>query len=180
MKLAERMCAHCEAAGLELHAEGAVVCRYCGTPNPLEGMVCPRCEEVNAAGAEVCAACRHSLVRACPACGTRQWSGADRCGHCGRDLDAVALVSSRWGVDPANRLNEQTQAAAALKASELADGERRTAEFEAIERRRQALLAEARRRRDAQQRVMFTLLGVAVLGFIVFVVVILIAAYQGN
>lgn len=180
MKLSERICTHCEGAGLELHAEGAVVCRYCGTPNTLEGVVCPRCEEVNAPQAEVCTACRASLRRACPDCGTRQWSGAERCGHCGRALDAVALASGRWGVDPSNRLNEQTQAAVALKASELADGERRTAEFEAIEARRQALLAEARRRRDAQQRAMFTVLGVLVLGFIVFVVVILIAAYQGN
>ncbi len=180
MKLAELTCTHCDGAGLELQAEGAVVCRYCGTPNALEGTLCPRCDEVNGPGIDICTDCRQSLTRTCPDCGTKLWSGTERCGHCGRALDAVALASGRWGVDPANRLNEQTRAAAALKASELADGARRNAEFEAIEGRRQAFLAEARRRRDAQQRVMFTVLGIGVIGFIVFVVVILTAAALGN
>ena len=180
MKLSEITCAHCEGAGLELHAEGAVVCRYCGTPNTLDGALCPRCDEVNSAGTDICGDCRQSLTRTCPACGTKQWSGAERCGHCGRALDALALASGRWGVNPANRLNEQAQAAVALKASELADGLRRTATFEAIEQRRQAFLAEARRRRAAQQRVMFSVLGIGVIGFVVFVVVILVAAALGN
>jgi len=180
MKLSDITCTNCEGAGLELQAEGAVVCRYCGTPNPVDGVVCPRCEDVNTPGADICGGCRQSLVKACPACSTKNWVGAERCSHCGRALDAVALVSSHWGTNPANRLNEQMRANSELKMQQLADGERRTADFAAIEQRRLARLAEARQRRDAQQRVLFSVLGLALAGFMVFVVVILVAAYLGN
>ena len=180
MKLAEVTCTHCEAAGLELHPDGGVVCRYCGTANPVNGVLCPRCAEVNALGSDVCADCRQGLVRTCPDCGLRQWVGVERCGQCGRALDAVSLSSGRWGRDPANRLNDQSRAAVALKAQELAGGERRAAEFAAIEARRQALLAEARQRRDAQQRVIFIVLGALTLGFIIFVGVLVVAAALGN
>ncbi len=177
MKLADMTCTHCEGAGLELQAEGAVVCRYCGTPNQVEGVVCPRCEAVNAPGAAVCADCRQSLVKSCPACSTQNWAGAERCRHCGRGLDAVAHVINHWDTNPANRLNEQMRANAELKKQQLADGERRTADFAAIEQRRLAQVAEARKRRDAQQRMWSIGLAVALTVFIVFVAVILYAAY---
>ncbi|MCC7360221.1 MAG: hypothetical protein IT317_12125 [Anaerolineales bacterium] len=179
MKLADVICSHCEAAGLEPQAEGAV-CRYCGTANALTGVLCPRCDEVNPRGAEVCADCRQGLARTCPDCGLRQWAGVERCGQCGRALDALALSSGRWGRDPANRLNEQARSVAALKAHELADGERRSAEFAAIEARRQALLAEARHRRDAQQRIILMVLGGLTVGFIIFVGVLVVAAALGD
>jgi hypothetical protein len=178
MYLNDILCTHCQGAGLELENESQAVCRYCGTANAVAGVVCPRCEFVNPIGEETCGACRQALSRKCPKCGVQNWIGLEACGACGQRLDVVAVAAARWGTDTAGRLNAQQHDAAGLKAQEAADSQRRMAELEAIEERRQALLFETRQRRDAQQRVLLVVVALSVLGFIVVVVVILAFAYM--
>ena len=175
--LSEVACQHCEAAGLEVQADGAVKCRYCGTVNHLEGVVCPACEHVNAPGADVCANCRRTLVVTCPACGVRNWSGAEACADCGRTLDSISRLSTRYGSDPANFYRELQQSAAPIKARETAASGRRMAEMEAMEQRRLAALAEARRRQQKQQRALTLVLLLVVVGFALIVAAALAVTY---
>jgi len=180
MHLDEIHCTNCQGAGLELQPDGQAVCRYCGTTNPIDGVVCARCETLNPADAEACQVCRQALWRQCPACGTRNWRGAEQCAQCGRSLSPVAFISTRWGTDPANRLNELAQDSAAIKAQEAADSERRMAELQAIDQRRLELLSQARQRRDAQQRVWLTVLAVGVAAFGLLLAIVLALTYIAN
>jgi hypothetical protein len=167
MKLSELPCNHCQGAGLEAQSAGAAQCRYCGTLNTIDGILCPHCDTINADQAAVCAACRQGLVRRCPACAAANWSGAESCANCGRGLDTLAVLGARLATSHADRLNALAGEAAALKAREAEDSQRRLAELHAVEARRQALLGDARQRRDQQQRVLLVtvfLLVVAVVG----------------
>jgi hypothetical protein len=166
MYLNELTCTHCNGAGLEVEAAGEALCRYCGTRNTVAGVICPRCEQVNPPDAEACAACFQGLAARCPDCSALNWTGAERCAQCGRTLDAVARLTTRWGTDPASRLNAQARDAAAIKAQEAADARRRLDALNAIEARRLQLVAEARARRDAQQRTLLVVVGLAVLGIV--------------
>ena len=177
MILSEALCSHCQAAGLDLQSESQAVCRYCGTVNPVEGVICARCEFVNAAGAETCDACRQALWRRCPSCGSSNWMGAERCGQCDSVLDVIALAGERWRTNTADRLDAQQRNSAGLKAQEAADAQRRKAGFEAGEQRRQQRLHQAAGQREAQQRVWITVLVVAVVGFVVVVGAGLALAY---
>lgn len=163
--LVSLLCTHCEGAGLELHAGGQVVCRYCGTANILAGVVCAHCEHVNLAGAEVCANCRQLLERPCPRCGMRNWAGAETCQVCAASLDVVASLSSRLGVDPAARFNEQQSSSRGLKQQEAQAGDRRLAEFNAVEARRQANIQAARQKQAAEQRLL--LIGTAAIVLVI-------------
>jgi hypothetical protein len=177
MYLNDILCTHCQGAGLELENESGAICRYCGTANSVPGTLCPRCEFVNPTGDETCGGCRQALSRKCPKCGVQNWIGLEQCAACGQPLDVVAVAAARWGTDTAGRLNAQQHDAAGLKAQEAADSQRRMAELEAIEERRQALLFETRQRRDAQQRVLLAVVGLSVVGFIVVVAIALAVAY---
>jgi hypothetical protein len=180
MKLNELPCTHCQGAGLELHAAGEAQCRYCGTLNALAGVICPRCETVNEPEADVCAGCRQGLVRRCPVCDLANWSGAEHCANCGRALDTVSVLGNRLASTHADRLNALARDATALKAREAEDSQRRLAELNAIEARRQAHLAEARRRRDQQQRALLVTLAFAVLAFVGLAAAIGLATLLSN
>jgi hypothetical protein len=168
--LATLLCTHCEAAGLELQAGGQVLCRYCGTANVLDGVVCAHCEHTNLPGAETCGNCRQSLERACPNCGARNWAGAETCGNCAASLDTVSLMKPRLGVNPADRFNEQQRSSRSLKEQEAQSADRRTAEFRAMEARRQANIAAAQQKKSAEQRMM--LIGVAAVAIVIVVILI--------
>jgi hypothetical protein len=180
MPLSELPCTHCQGAGLELHAAGEAQCRFCGTLNAVDGVICPRCETINALEAIACAACRHGLVRRCPACATANWSGAELCANCGRALDTMSALGARLSSSHADRLNELARDAAALKTREEEDSQRRLAELNAIEARRQALLSESRRRRDQQQRAWLVVLSLVVLSVVGLAAVIGLATLLSN
>jgi hypothetical protein len=163
--LSDTLCTNCQSAGLELQAETTAVCRYCGTVNSVAGIICTHCEFVNATGAQTCENCLQTLFRKCPNCATVNWAGAEHCSRCQSPLDAVALLGARYSTDTAGRLRAQQRDAAGIKAKEAYDGERRTAEFNAIEERRQKYLNDAIRARDSQQR--WWIAALIVLGFIV-------------
>lgn len=177
MYLNEVLCTNCQGAGLELESESRAVCRYCGTANAVAGVLCAQCEFVNAAARESCEGCRQALWRKCPNCGTRNWTGAEACRDCQQPLDVTARTSARWGDSTANRLNAQAREAPAMKAHEAAGSQRRMADLEAIETRRQAGLRDAQKRRDAQQRVMLVAMSLLVMGFVVVVAASLAWAY---
>jgi hypothetical protein len=163
--LSGTLCSNCQAAGLELENEAEAVCRYCGARNTLDGIICPYCELINAAGAETCQDCHRNLYRPCPACATPNWAGAEHCLRCQGPLDAVAALGARYRTDTAGRLRAQQHEAAGIKAMEAAASERRLAELNAIEERRQQYLNDAIRVRDNQQRLWIAAL--IILGFIV-------------
>src|SRR5262245_50752002 len=112
-KLSETLCSNCQSAGLDLQTESSAVCRYCGTVNPINGIICPHCEFINSAGAQTCANCRQSLTRKCPHCGTPNWAGEESCMRCQQPLDAVATLGARY-VDTAARLRAQQHDASSL------------------------------------------------------------------
>lgn len=180
MKLSEIPCTNCQGHGLEVHAASEAACRFCGTVNTVDGAICPRCDHISPAGADACANCHQALNRRCPNCAALNWVGGEQCGSCGHALDSLTHISSRYGVDPANFLNELARDSHAIKAREAADSDVRMGQLQAIEQRRQANLAEARRRRDAQQRALglglAALVLVAAAAVVVMVIISLSAA----
>jgi hypothetical protein len=165
MQLSSVLCTNCQAAGLDLETESSAVCRYCGTVNQINGVICPSCEAINPAGAETCEACHQTLIRRCPNCNTPNWAGAEHCIRCQAPLDTMAALGARYRTDTAGRLRAQRHDAAGIKAKEAVDSERRMAELNAIEQRRQQSLNQAVEARESQQRVWITIL--IVLGFVV-------------
>ena len=152
MYLIEVLCTNCQGAGLELESESRAVCRFCGTANAVAGVPCVQCDFVNAAAAETCAGCRQAMWRTCPNCAARNWSGAEACHTCQEPLDVTTRTGTRAAVTTASRLAAQSREAIGFKEVQAVDSQRRMAEFEAIEARRQAGLREAKTRRDAQQQ----------------------------
>jgi hypothetical protein len=171
MYLNEVLCTNCQGAGLEQETESQATCRFCGTSNAVAGVLCARCDFVNAAAAETCEGCRQALWRRCPACRARNWTGAETCRACSQPLDITTRTGTRAGESTAGRLNTQAHEAKAFKAIEAADSQRRMAGLQAIEDRRQANLREAQTRRDAQQRVLVWSVGLLLFGFVTVVVV---------
>jgi hypothetical protein len=165
--LSDTLCKNCHSAGLELQAESTAVCRYCGTVNTVAGSICPHCEFINVAGAQICEACHQSLTRKCPNCNTLNWAGAEQCMRCQNPLDVVASLGARYATDTAGRLRAQQRDAASMRAKEAFEADKRTAELNAIEERRQQHLHQAINARDGQQRLWTAAL--IVLGFIVIV-----------
>jgi Double zinc ribbon len=163
--LSDTLCSHCQSAGLELETESSAVCRYCGTVNPVVGIICPNCEAINPAGAETCEVCRQTLIRRCANCNTPNWAGAEKCIRCQAPLDTVAALGARYRTDTAGRLRAQRHDAASIKAKEAVDSDRRMAEFNAMEQRRLRDLDQSVKARNSQQRVWIAAL--IVLGFIV-------------
>ena len=177
MYLTEVLCTNCQGAGLELESESQAICRFCGTANAVAGVLCVQCEFVNVAAAETCAGCRQAMWRTCPNCGARNWSGAEICGTCRQPLDVTTRTGTRAAMTTASRLAAQSREAMDFKAVQAVGSQRRMAEFEAIEARRQAGLREAKERRDAQQRVLMISVGLLVVGFLVVVTVALAWVY---
>jgi hypothetical protein len=170
MKLNETPCTNCHGAGLELEPGGSTHCRFCGATNSVAGVVCPRCENVNAAGAQVCEACNLSLYRTCPQCNTRNWSGADHCTQCGRSLDTFTAVMARKG-DAGEKFHEQRRELASVSVRETEGSRQRMEYFEAIEQRRQQNLRQTKARKEREQRialtVAFVVIGLVVLGLVI-------------
>ena len=158
-------CWHCDGAGLELHPDGQVQCRYCGQRYNLPG-ICPRCEHVSAAEAEFCENCQRPLSRVCPNCQARNWSGLSECAQCGRSLDTLdhLIGSLQEGTD--SRLYRQQRESAGLKLQEEQAAERRLEQLRAIDERRLKAqnLAMAQRSTREQQ---ITTVALIILGVIV-------------
>jgi hypothetical protein len=160
---------------LELEADGAVVCKFCGTPNALSGTLCPRCEWVNPTRADVCETCSASLYRTCPACRTRNWSGASHCVKCAEPLDALSLTAARLQLgDTASRLSQQQRMSRDLKQDEDRAAQARSAKFADVETERRRVLAEAHTRQQVreQQMTLGLLVGIGVVVFIVVAVLV--------
>ena len=154
--LRQTACLHCGGAGLELNAEGQVRCRFCGTDNPLEGTVCPRCEYVSAGGAEFCENCHRPLFRLCPDCQTKVWSGTLKCPNCGRPLDTLDGLIGRLQEETDGRLYRQQRESAGLKALEEQAAERRLQQLRSIDQRREHAQDEAMARRSIRERQLIT------------------------
>jgi ribosomal protein L40E len=144
--LTEVLCTNCQGAGLELDGESQAVCRFCGTANAVAGVLCVQCDFVNTAAAETCEGCRQALWRTCLSCGARNWSGAESCRNCRQPLDVTTRAGTRAGTTTAGRLEAQSREASAYKVIQAAGSQRRMADLEAIEARRQAGLREAQTR----------------------------------
>ena len=153
MLLSAMSCTHCGGAGLELEPNGVAVCKFCGTANKVNGIICPRCEWVSPASRESCPECGTGLFRTCAECQTKNWSGSEQCVKCGAALDLLAYTASRLQqADTTNRLSSQQRFAKEIKAEEERAAQKRTAQFAEMEARRQQGLAESQARQRAQER----------------------------
>jgi serine/threonine-protein kinase len=170
--LKEIACYNCTGAGLELEPDGRVRCAFCGEVNLTAGPVCPRCETVNATGAEFCVSCNLALVRTCPNCDTRNWSGAERCAHCGRPLDTLSALMDRVG-DAGERFHKDRRDLAAVSAREAAGAEQRLAQLAEIDQRRRDAIQRAAARKAREQQI--ALIATAVVaGLIVLAVAVIV------
>jgi hypothetical protein len=163
-------CAHCGGAGLELTPEGKVVCKFCGTPNSVPGVICPQCWCVNITGTDICGNCQVALFRACPNCQTKNWRGAAECVRCGQSFDSMEGMVDRLRLDTSGRLNRQQQDAAAIKAAEEEAANRRLEQLRDVDRRREQAQAEAMARRAANESRL--LMGLLIVGGLVVVLII--------
>lgn len=173
ISLRQTACLHCGGAGLELNAEGQVLCKFCGTVNQLPGTVCPRCEYVSTAGAEFCENCQRALFRLCPDCQARSWSGASRCAHCGRPLDTLDGLIGRLQENTDTRLYRQQRESTGLKALEEQAAEHRLEQLRGIDQRREQAQTEAMARRSIRERQIITaFLVIAAVALVVGLVII--------
>lgn len=159
-------CTFCQGAGLEVQTATQAACKYCGTVNSLEGVLCGECAGLNPPGADVCGECGRGLYRACPNCQARNWNGHDECQECGQPLDTLSLMTPRVGQDTASRLDQQQRDSRAIKAEEATAADRRMSQLMEMDRRRQQTL------REASERLIMTATGVAVVAFIVLIAVV--------
>jgi hypothetical protein len=168
-------CSNCGGAGLELQPDGRAACKFCGAENALAGAICPRCEFVNGAGLEVCGNCGLALIRTCPNCQAVNWSGAEQCVRCGQQLDTLDHLMSRLQEGVEGRFHRQQAESRAIKEAEEEAARRRSAYFVELEQRRQAELAEAKRRSERERRVMQAIIAgviaLAVIGGLAILVV---------
>ncbi len=171
MLLSAIPCSHCGGAGLQMEPNGVAICRFCGTPNTVKGIICPHCEWVSPANRETCPECSGTLFRACPACQTKNWSGSDKCVKCGEAMDLLAFTAARLQqADTGNRLSSQQRFAKEIKADEERAAQKRTAQFAEAEVRRRQGLAESAAQQAARERRMWLALVVGALVIIAIVV----------
>ncbi len=154
-KLKAITCYNCGGAGLDLEAEGQVICQYCSALNRMAGPVCPHCEFVNRAGADICGDCWRALFRTCPNCDTKNWSGAEKCARCGQSLDALSALIDRHQ-DAGERFHKQQRELAKSKEQEAKAGEQRRVYLDQIEERRQQSIRAAQARKAREQQIFLT------------------------
>lgn len=167
------LCPHCQAAGLVVHEEHTLTCRYCTHTFTVTERLCAECEAINAPHAEVCGVCRTALYRACVACHEPVWNGHDICQHCGQPQNALNSVINRALQHRAGRQGYTPEEAAAIKAQEEADSQKRLAHFQELERQRLNDWRIAKARKDQNDQLLLVRLAVLVaalaLGALVFV-----------
>lgn len=159
--LAAVLCPHCQAAGLVVHQEHTLTCRYCTHTFTVTERLCAECEAINAPRADVCGVCRAALYRACVACREPVWNGHDTCQYCGQPQNALNSVLNRALQHRAGRQGYTPEEAAAIKAQEEADSQKRLAHFQELERQRLNDWRIAKTRKDQNDRRL--LMGLAVL-----------------
>lgn len=172
--LTEIPCANCAGAGLELQDDGQVTCHFCGTPNSIQGEICPACQHVNDLNADYCESCQLALIRYCPNCQTKNWSGLENCAVCGQSLDALAYLNERWQQNTPEGKAQQLNDIRAVKAAEEEAAQKRMAKMMAQEQQRQKEISSAITRRSRNESLLIALLigGVVVIVLIVGLVVL--------
>ena len=143
-------CPACTAPGLEVSPDGALACSYCGTIIPGDSNVCPACRYVNADGVETCRSC-------------------------GEPLSLVAQVIIRQdSSEQPYRLKQVRSQATALKERESRESEKRMEVFQAIDQRRHAAEAKAKKAQEAYQRRDSTIVLFIIPIFIVFIILLVV------
>lgn len=175
MLLSAIPCSHCGSHGLVLEPDGVATCQFCGTPNSVQGLICPNCEWVNSAKKESCETCGAALFRACPACHAQNWAGATACVKCGDALDTLAYMTSRLQqADTSQRLTSRSRSIREVKAEEERAAQKRTAQFEEQEKRRLRGLTDARTRQATRESQVMAIVFIAL---IVFGLVLVVALF---
>jgi hypothetical protein len=171
-------CSHCGSHGLVLEPDGVATCQFCGTPNAVQGTICSTCEWVNPANQETCETCNTALFRTCPACNAKNWAGATACVKCGETLDTLAYMTSRLQqADTSQRLTSRSRAIKEVKAEEERASQKRTAQFEEVEKRRLRGLSNARTQQAGRESQIMTLAFIALVVFGLVIVAALFFAF---
>ncbi len=110
----------------------------------------------------------------CTQCDTLNWVGDSQCLACGAQADLVASVMKRHTQNTADFLNEQMEASRALKATERAAAEVRSAQLIAKEHARLEALRQQLLARKAEEK---KLLLVLVIGMSVLLLIALLITF---
>ena len=146
-------CLKCNHSGLVADNEhGHPICPNCGEVFDNNQVVCPDCQTRNPGDRQYCLQCDAMLQRKCAHCGVSNWSGAMECVQCGRPLDFVDQVITRHTADFGRTLEERRARAASIKVQTEASSRERSAALRAQEEEYMASIADAKNRRDAEQK----------------------------
>ncbi|MEA3340897.1 MAG: zinc ribbon domain-containing protein [Chloroflexota bacterium] len=167
-------CPGCGSSSFTAGPDDSLVCNYCHAAYVLPGYTCDECGTVYDPGARYCPSCGADLVRECPACGADNPPSTHRCQACGQELDMLEALFARATGTTADWLQQQRDAAPAIKAQEEAASQTRLAKMWAAEERRREELARAQTERDRQQKIIVTIT-IAIVALLVIAAIIVVA-----
>ncbi len=175
MDLENLSCPSCGAPITWDQKQRGVRCKFCNHWLDVQHALCFNCGTLNQEGERFCSQCGSSIMRTCPACRHDNWGGAEHCANCGRILDLLEIMTQSRVRDTRARLQAQQREAFLIKQREAAESEVRMARFRAMERERQAELAqrEAKQKEREQQMLIGIVIGAAAFVLVVIIVSIL-------
>jgi len=172
-------CPECNVGELLDRGDGSLVCLNCGERYVSPPRLCPFCEAENELDAKTCRKCGRVLRKTCPRCNTVNPVKAETCLSCGQAFDTIGHIAAREELRQADRFSLRAETVSGVKAAELAQAQQRADEMWAKEHQRQAaLLAQRRKQRQQELRLMYMAIGFLVLA-VVAIVVIAIATSGG-
>ena len=142
-------CPACSAPGLEAASEGKLTCVYCGFTIPINVNICPACGHVNDFGLETCT-------------------------KCGEPLSLLAQIMTRHGSDQPYKLQQVRRQAPQIKEREARESQKRMDAFQAIDQRRKAAEAEAKKAQEEYSRKVSTIVLFIIPIFIAFVILLVV------
>jgi hypothetical protein len=151
-----------------------VTCNACGSQFLLAGHVCPSCNAYHQQPQPFCGDCGQALSRVCLKCQTSNWAGDEYCKNCGAAMDIFQLLQKNYAKTTADRLQQQMDSSAEIKATEQKASEQRMARMMADEQERQRDLARRRTAQRQKDQQLFLIVGI--LAVLVTVIVILLTA----
>ncbi len=170
-------CPSCGSVALSPDLDGKLVCDFCHTVYVVSDNTCPECGTAHPPNAQYCPTCGANLTIECRQCGALNPLTVQKCTQCGQDVDMLGMLFTRTTRKRADWLREVRQDATKIKARQEAVAETQRARMWEIERRRRVKLRESQDKRDRQQRIMFTILGVIIALIVVGICVTLAISF---
>ena len=148
-----------------------IQCDACGSQFILNGHICAQCHTFHQQTQRFCRQCGASMSRTCRKCNHSNWLGDEYCQECGTALDILELLVQQHQSKTLDVQRERSEQIKQIKQQEEISAKKRMAEFEAIEAERQAQLKANREQRGKQDRLLFGVVGIALVSFILLLLV---------